>query len=93
VKQGVPAVFLAEGYKTVDPKLDGKKISMAWEATHYHTPKDDMHQPLNFDAAAKCTRVDLAIGYEIAQQTERPRWNDGDFFARFTKKSVQAGSQ
>jgi hypothetical protein len=30
--------------------------------------------------------VDLAAGYEIAQQTERPHWNAGDFFAKFTKK-------
>jgi hypothetical protein len=87
VKQGVPAVFLSEGYKTVDPKLDGRKISEEWEQKYYHTPKDDMKQPyLNFDAAAKCTRVDLAVGYEIAQHTERPRWNAGDFFEQFAHK-------
>ncbi len=86
VKQGVPSVFLSEGFKTVDPKLDGKKISEEWEQKYYHTPKDDMKQPyLNFNAAAKCTRVDLAIGYELAQQTERPHWNHGDFFERFVK--------
>jgi Zn-dependent M28 family amino/carboxypeptidase len=86
VKQGVPSVFISEGYKTVDPKLDGKAISLNWEAKYYHTPKDDMNQPnLNFDAAAKCTRVDLAVGYEVAQQTNRPKWNDGDFFAKFAK--------
>ena len=45
-----------------------------------------MNQPnLNFEAAAKCTRVDLAVGYEVAQQTNRPKWNDGDFFAKFAK--------
>jgi Zn-dependent M28 family amino/carboxypeptidase len=92
VKQGVPSVFLSEGFKTVDPKLDGKKISLEWEAKYYHTPKDDMDQPnLNFEAAAKCTRVDLAIGYEVAQQTERPRWNAGDFFAKFAAKTPSAG--
>jgi hypothetical protein len=45
-----------------------------------------MNQPLDFNAAVKCTRVDLAVGYEIAQQTERPRWNKGDFFEKFAKR-------
>jgi len=28
----------------------------------------------------------LAVGYEVAQQTERPHWNPGDFFNKFAKK-------
>ena len=88
VKQGVPAVAVDAGYKIVDPKLDGKKIQDEWEDKYYHQPNDDMNQPyLDLNAAAKCVRLDLAIGYEIAQQTERPRWNKGDFFAKFEKNS------
>ena len=86
VQQGVPAVFLSEGFKTVDPKLNGKSISLEWESTIYHTPQDDMKQPFNFEAGAKFARIDLAIGYEVAQETERPHWNPGDFFlAKFGK--------
>ncbi|MBZ5707266.1 MAG: M28 family peptidase [Acidobacteriia bacterium] len=91
VKQGVPAVYVGEGYQTVDPKLDGRKLQMEWEATRYHMPSDDMNQPLDFNAAAKCTRVDFAVGYEIAQQGERPRWNAGDFFEKLTNPSVAGG--
>jgi Zn-dependent M28 family amino/carboxypeptidase len=80
VKQGVPAVFLSEGFKTVDPSLNGKSISLEWESTIYHTPQDDMKQKLNFEAGAKFARVDLAIGYEVAEETERPHWNADDFF-------------
>ena len=87
VKQGVPSVFLSDGFKTVDPKLDGKKMSDNWEATRYHMPTDDMNQPLDFNAAAKCTRIDLAIGYGIAQAKDRPHWNAGDFFQRFADKA------
>jgi Zn-dependent M28 family amino/carboxypeptidase len=87
VKQGVPAVAVDSGYKTVDPKLDGKKIQDEWEDKYYHEPNDDMNQPyLDLNAAAKCVRLDMAIGYEIAQQTERPHWNKGDFFEKFAKK-------
>jgi Zn-dependent M28 family amino/carboxypeptidase len=44
VKQGIPALSISEGFKTVDPSLDGKKIAIAWETTLYHTPQDDMNQ-------------------------------------------------
>lgn len=91
VKQGVPAVYIGEGYKTVDPKLDGRKLQLDWESTRYHTPSDDMNQPLDFNAAAKCTRVDFAVGYEIAQQGERPRWNAGDFFEKLTNPTAAGG--
>jgi len=80
VRQGVPAVFLSEGFKTMNPSLNGKSISLEWESTIYHTPQDDMKQKLKFDAGAKFARVDMAIGYEVAQETERPHWNAGDFF-------------
>jgi Zn-dependent M28 family amino/carboxypeptidase len=80
VRQGVPAVNVTEGMKTVDPALDGRKISDAWERTIYHTPKDDMNQPLNFDAATKFMRVNFSVGYLVAQEQQRPAWNNGDFF-------------
>ena len=80
VKQGVPAVAISEGFKTVDPKLNGKEIALSWEGKLYHTPQDDMKQPLDFGAATKCVRVNFAVGYEVAQETARPQWNDNDFF-------------
>jgi len=79
LKQGVPALTISEGFKTVDPSLDGRKISIAWEQTRYHQPSDDMNQPLDF-AARKCTQVLLAVGYEVSQSAERPAWNPGDVF-------------
>jgi hypothetical protein len=85
VQQGVPSIYIGEGYQAVDPKLDGRKIQLNWESTRYHLPGDDMDQPLDFNALVKCTRVDLAAGYEIAQHTERPHWNPGDFFEQFSR--------
>jgi hypothetical protein len=94
VKQGIPAVAVDPGFKTVDAKLDGKKISEEWEEKYYHKPQDDMNQPyLDLNAATKMVRLDLAIGYEIAEQTDRPHWNKGDFFAKFARNNTKvAGS-
>lgn len=89
VRQGVPGVAITEGFKAVDPKINGKDVSLEWERTRYHTPKDDMQQPLNLDAAAKLTRVDFAVGYLIAQDGKRPAWNRGDFFAQAAEKEKQ----
>jgi Zn-dependent M28 family amino/carboxypeptidase len=89
VEQGVPALYIEEGYETVDPKLDGKKMQIDWENTRYHQPSDDMAQPFDFNALVKATRIDFAAGYEIAQQTKRPHWNKGDFFDQFAKPGVK----
>jgi hypothetical protein len=78
VKHGIPALAISEGFKTVDPALDGKQIAVTWIKTIYHTPQDDMNQPLNFNAARRCTQVILAVGYEIAEAPGRPSWNKGD---------------
>jgi len=87
VRQGVPAVFTAEGLKTVDAAVDGKKILDEWLATRYHQPSDDLNQPINFAAAAKGAQLQFLIGHFLASDPEAPRWNPGDFFGkRFGKQ-------
>ena len=80
VRRGVPAVAIMEGFKSADPKVNGEEVLKKWLVTMYHTPKDDMNQPLNFESAAKSTQLNFLVGYEVAQQAQRPTWNTGDFF-------------
>ncbi len=56
-------------------------LSDEWMQTRYHTPRDDMSQPLDFNAAARYTRVAFVTGYLAAQTARRPTWNRGEFFA------------
>jgi Zn-dependent M28 family amino/carboxypeptidase len=87
VKQGVPAVNISEGWKTVDPSIDGRKMQEDYIRNRYHTPQDDMSQPLNFKAAVLDTQVNFAVAYEIANAPARPTWNRNDIFGdRFAKK-------
>ena len=87
VKQGVPAVFPVPGFKSSDPKIKPMEIFQNWEATRYHHPGDDMNQPgLLFDEAAKYARFMFLCGYLVANQTQRPAWNKGDFFAEHYAK-------
>jgi hypothetical protein len=80
VRQGVPSVFISEGEEAKDPAVDGKKFTEQWIATRYHAPSDDMNQPLNFDAAVQFMQIDFLVGYDIAQDPQRPKWKPGDFF-------------
>ena len=87
VKQGVPAVFVTEGLKAVDPNINGRKVFDDWLATRYHQPSDDLSQPLNFAAAAKGAKLQFLIGHLLATDRDRPRWNEGDFFGgRFGRR-------
>lgn len=80
VRQGIPAVMSNSGLKSSDPKIQPKEILLKWLDTVYHTPKDDMNQRLDFEAAAKYSRFNFLLGYLIAQKTDRPTWRPGDFF-------------
>ena len=81
VKQGVPAIFPVPGFKSDDPKIKPAAIFRNWEETRYHQPQDDMDQPgLDFDAAANYARFVFLCGWLITEDSQRPRWNKGDFF-------------
>ena len=79
VRQGIPAVFVKSGSTTGDAR-DGTALNLAWRATTYHTPKDDMNQPFDWNAAARHVQLQFLIGYLTAQADTRPVWNQGDFF-------------
>jgi hypothetical protein len=80
VRQGVPSVLIDVGNEAKDPKVDGKKFNEDWIATRYHAPSDDMNQPLDLDAAVQFMQLDFLVGYDVAQDPQRPTWKPGDFF-------------
>ena len=80
VLQGVPAVNINDGVKAVDPKINALEVTKKWAVTRYHTPLDNMEQPMDFDSAAKSTVINFLIGYQVAQHDVVPAWNKGDFF-------------
>ncbi len=53
VLQGVPAVDITDGVKSTDPKVNGLDVVKKWLVTRYHTPLDNMEQPIDFESAAK----------------------------------------
>ena len=80
VQQGVPAVDISDGIESSDPKVDGLKLQKEWLVTKYHTPLDNMDQPLDYRSGAKAAGVNFLVGYKVAQQDAPPTWKTGDFF-------------
>jgi len=81
VRRGVPALYLDVGLKT-DSGLDAAVLVQEWIRTRYHTPQDDVGQPMDLVSGARHAQFNFLVGLEIANASERPAWNRGDFFGR-----------
>jgi hypothetical protein len=80
VKKGVPSVFLVPGFTSTDPEIDGGALFSQHLQTHYHQPSDDLSRPIDWDSALRFARANVRIGHAVAEDDERPGWNEGDFF-------------
>jgi hypothetical protein len=81
VEQGIPAIHLKPGNKSLDPAIDGAKVTRDWLRTVYHSPKDDINQHFDFDSGARYGMVNAQLVSMIANAQEPPKWKPGDFFA------------
>jgi Zn-dependent M28 family amino/carboxypeptidase len=82
VKEGVPAVFLVTGFQSRDPAIDAGEVFQAHLKEHYHKPSDDINLPIDYEAGALFTEININIGREVCNSPGRPAWNEGDFFGR-----------
>ncbi|HET7292984.1 MAG TPA: M28 family metallopeptidase [Vicinamibacteria bacterium] len=82
VRRGVPAVAIAAGLRSRDPKIDGRAVVAEWRRTRYHTPRDDMGQAIDWDSLTRFAELNRRIGLRLATDPRRPRWIDGDFFGK-----------
>ena len=84
VLEGIPALHIKYGLKTLDPSFDLVKFTKQWRDANYHRPSDEITNGFDFNAAKKYVQLNFLISYSIAQTTERPAWNKGDFFGKKT---------
>ncbi|WP_417659636.1 M20/M25/M40 family metallo-hydrolase, partial [Pseudidiomarina sp.] len=82
VKKGVPAVFLMTGFTSKTEGEDGGEVWGTFFAEHYHRPSDQPDLPINYEAGVTFTNINYAIGQEIGNQAERPRWLEESFFSQ-----------
>ncbi len=75
---GIPAMLITEGLNwdhfTRAEAID-KRI--AWQKERYHTPFDDLSQPINFQAVWQHARLLETFCREIANDPDTPEWYKG----------------
>ena len=80
VRKGVPAVYLIPGFTSTNGDEDGEALFRDHLENHYHEPSDDLNRPVHWDSARRFARANARIGFAVGHATERPKWNEGDFF-------------
>ncbi len=75
VQRGVPAVFLMTGYAN-----GGRQAWQKFLAGTYHSVKDDLGQPIRWEAGARFAELNYRIARNMADADQRPMWYAGDYF-------------
>lgn len=74
-RRGIPAILLFTGYGN-----GGKPVWDKFFATSYHSVRDDLSQPILWDAAARYAQLNYRIARRLADEPQRPRWYQGSYF-------------
>ncbi|MEO6247742.1 MAG: M20/M25/M40 family metallo-hydrolase [Sphingomicrobium sp.] len=86
VRSGVPAILLMTGYAN-----GGEAAWKHFLAKVYHSPADDLSQPISWRALARFSLLNARIARALADAPERPRWYAGDYFGdRFAPGQARA---
>jgi Zn-dependent M28 family amino/carboxypeptidase len=80
IRQGIPAVAMSVGFKPGSPEAAAHK---KWLTERYHAPSDDLNQPVDLAAAAKFEDIVQDLAVKVADDPQRPQWNNDSFFRRF----------
>ncbi len=75
---GIPSMLVSEGlhWRGVSRELAFRRVR-EWMATRYHTPQDDLQQPLRYEAARQHAGVIMAVVVSIADASIPPQWRPG----------------
>lgn len=89
-KVGVPAVSLQHGDDFVIPlKGEAKEFGSNYTAKHYHQASDEYHDWWDMDAMIQEAEFALAIGFKLANDPAKPRYNETDEFSAADKKRLK----
>ncbi len=76
VQRGIPSVFLMTGFAG-----EGRERFTSFLRDTYHSPRDDLSLPFDWQAGAKFAQLNYLIAREIADSPQAPLWFSDSFFA------------
>ena len=80
VLAGVPALAMKFGWEFGSPEYH---LWRNWLAERYHSPQDDLSQPVDLVAAAQFNAFFADLVREVANDPARPHYLESSFFRRF----------
>ena len=92
VRRGVPSVFPNSGFADAQGGTEKNRAKAEWwTKNRYHQPSDEWDPSLDYENMAKEVRADFLIALAIALDPERPRWREGDVFAKLFGAAAAGG--
>lgn len=83
IRQGIPAVAFKFGFARGTPE---EQIEKEWRAVRYHSPSDDIDQPVEKEEAVKLNDFVADMALSVANGAKRPTWNADSAFRKFVTK-------
>jgi hypothetical protein len=89
---GIPSILVMEGsrYRHLAP-AEGRARFVRWGQERYHTPFDDLRQPVDRDAVLQHSRVLLALVESLADTFTPPQWLPGSPYVNARLRAVAEG--
>lgn len=82
IREGVPSLAFKFGFAKDSPEAT---METAWRSTRYHSPSDDLNQPVFREDAVRLHDFVAELGRRVANAPQRPAWKSESFFRRLAK--------
>ena len=83
IRRGIPSLMVMVGFDKGSPE---EEIVGQWLTKRYHSPSDDVKQPVDKKAAGEFDVLVAKLLERVANRESRPRWKDTSFFKRFAEQ-------
>jgi Zn-dependent M28 family amino/carboxypeptidase len=83
IRTGVPSIALMFGHP---PGTHEDEIVRDWNQHRYHSPQDNLTQPVDREAASQFDAYLDALIRKVADADGRPQWTEQSFFKRFATR-------
>jgi len=88
-KAGIPSILITEGlsYRNLS-REEGLTAMIRWMQERYHTPFDDLGQPICYSAAVEHCRALFVYTRTLADEPTAPEWKPGTSYVNVRLQSI-----
>jgi Zn-dependent M28 family amino/carboxypeptidase len=89
ISAGIPSVLVMEGldYRNLSDEI-GLRRFIRWGQEIYHTPNDDLSQPINYNAVLQHMQVLFTFAHTVTNTYITPQWSPGSQFINVRLQTI-----